>query len=248
MIKRVMIVDDDIVVRHGIRCALPWEKYGFFIDQEASNGKQALELIRQRAPDILVTDVKMPVCDGLQLCAKASELIPNLPMIILSGYEDFEYAKQAIHLGVKEYIVKPVEVDVLLEVLQTVTKRKTNSIDECTSITRLILGASILQNRIIRNAIHVVEKRYMEQFAMGEVAAELGLSKSYFGRQFKNKAGMSFIEFVNRYRIECAKELLGNPDLKGNDIAEMVGYQSYKYFHENFVRYVGCSPQRFRDN
>lgn len=248
MIKRVMIVDDDIVVRHGIRCALPWEEYGFVIDQEASNGKQALELIRQRVPDILVTDVKMPVCDGLQLCAKVSELIPDLPMIILSGYEDFEYAKEAIRLGVKEYIVKPIEVDVLLKVLQTVTKGKINSIDECASITRFILGAGMLQNRIIRNAINVVESRYMEQLDIGAVAGQLGLSKSYFGRQFKKKAGMSFIEFVNRYRIECAKELLDNPDLKGNAIAEMVGYQSYKYFHTNFVRYVGCSPQRFRDN
>lgn len=117
---KVFVVDDEIVIREGIRNAFPWEESGFALSGEAPDGEIALSMLQDIKPDILITDIKMPFMDGLTLCRKIVHTMPWVHVVILSGYDDFAYAKQAISLGVKEYLLKPVSAVELEKVLRRI--------------------------------------------------------------------------------------------------------------------------------
>lgn len=120
---KVFLVDDEIVVREGIRSNFPWEKTDFVLAGEAPDGEMALDMLQDIKPDILITDIRMPFMDGLELCRAVSSSMPWMYVIILSGYDDFSYAKEAIKLGVKEYLLKPVSGEELLQVLNRMAER-----------------------------------------------------------------------------------------------------------------------------
>ena len=120
---KVFLVDDEIVIREGIRNSFPWEENGFTLVGEAPDGELALQTMQDVKPDILITDIRMPFMDGMQLCEAVSHTMPWVQIVILSGYDDFTYAQQAISLGVKEYLLKPVSAQELLEVLQRIAGR-----------------------------------------------------------------------------------------------------------------------------
>ena len=105
---KVFLVDDEIAIRENLRNSFPWEDNGFQLVGEAPDGEMALPMIRDMNPDILLTDIRMPFMDGMQLCAAVKRLMPWIGVVILSGYDDFAYARQAISLGVKEYLLKPI--------------------------------------------------------------------------------------------------------------------------------------------
>ena len=120
---KVFLVDDEIVIREGIRNSFPWEENGFTLVGEAPDGELALQTMQDVKPDILITDIRMPFMDGMQLCEAVSHTMPWVQIVILSGYDDFAYAQQAISLGVKEYLLKPVSAQELLEVLKRIASR-----------------------------------------------------------------------------------------------------------------------------
>ena len=105
---KVFLVDDEIAIRENLRNSFPWEENGFQLVGEAPDGEMALPMIRDLNPDILLTDIRMPFMDGVQLCAEVKRMMPWVGIVILSGYDDFSYAQQAISLGVKEYLLKPI--------------------------------------------------------------------------------------------------------------------------------------------
>lgn len=117
---KVFLVDDEIVVRHGIRDCINWESTNFIFSGEAADGELALSLIQEMKPDILITDIKMPFMDGLQLCQIVRKNMPWVKIIILSGHDEFCYAREAMRMGVAEYLLKPVTSEDLLETLYKV--------------------------------------------------------------------------------------------------------------------------------
>ena len=120
---KVFLVDDEIVIREGIRNSFPWEESGYTLVGEAPDGEIALPMIRDANPDILITDIRMPFMDGMQLCREVKRQMPWLGVVILSGYDDFDYARQAISLGVKEYLLKPITAQELKDVLDRISAR-----------------------------------------------------------------------------------------------------------------------------
>ena len=105
---KVFICEDESIVREGLRDMIPWEKYGFEFVGDAPDGEMALPMIRKSRPDVLITDITMPFMDGLSLSKTITQELPNLKIIVISGYSDFEYARKAIELGVEQYLLKPV--------------------------------------------------------------------------------------------------------------------------------------------
>ncbi len=114
---KVFLVEDESVIREGLRDKIPWEQYGFWFVGEAGDGEVALPLIRKLKPDVLITDIKMPFMDGLSLSEIVKEEFPKTKIIIISGYDDFEYARQAIVVGVDQYLLKPITRAALRNVL-----------------------------------------------------------------------------------------------------------------------------------
>ena len=107
---KVFLVEDESFIREGLRDNIPWEKYGYTFVGEASDGEMALPLIRKLRPDVLITDIKMPFLDGLALSRIVQSELPQTRIIIISGYDDFEYARQAIEVGVEQYLLKPNDI------------------------------------------------------------------------------------------------------------------------------------------
>ena len=105
---KVFLVEDESVIRDGLRDNIPWQQYGFQFVGEAADGEMALPLIRKTRPDVLTTDIKMPFMDGLSLSRIVSKEFPKMKIVIISGYDDFEYARQAIEVGVDQYLLKPI--------------------------------------------------------------------------------------------------------------------------------------------
>lgn len=114
---KVFLVEDESVIREGFRDKIPWEQYGFRLVGEAADGEMALPLIRKMRPDVLITDIKMPFMDGLSLSEIVKEEFPDMRIIIISGYDDFEYARSAINVGVDQYLLKPITRATLRKVL-----------------------------------------------------------------------------------------------------------------------------------
>lgn len=119
---KVFVVDDEIVIREGIRNGFPWEESRYQLAGEAPDGEIALSMLQDIKPDVLITDIKMPFMDGLTLCRKIMHTMPWIHIVILSGYDDFSYAKEAISLGVKEYLLKPVSASELGQVLERISQ------------------------------------------------------------------------------------------------------------------------------
>lgn len=120
---KVFMVDDEIVIREGVRNSFPWEENGYTLVGEAPDGEIALPMIRDEKPDILITDIRMPFMDGMQLCREVKRLMPWIGIVILSGYDDFAYAREAITLGVKEYLLKPISARELKDALDRISQK-----------------------------------------------------------------------------------------------------------------------------
>lgn len=117
---RVFLVEDESIIRETLRDTVPWTQYGYTFAGEAGDGEMALPLIRQVKPDVLITDIRMPFMDGLALSKLVSREFPEMKIVIISGYDDFEYAQQAISIGVERYLLKPITKNALLGVLEEI--------------------------------------------------------------------------------------------------------------------------------
>ena len=150
---RVFLVDDEIVVREGIRESFPWEDTPYTLVGEAPDGEMALPMIRDTNPDIVITDIKMPFMDGIELCRTLRGQMPWIGIIVLSGYDEFEYARRCIQLGVREYLLKPINAEDLREVLDKVSSQlaeERKTLEHAASLrARMESGGKFLKEKLI---------------------------------------------------------------------------------------------------
>lgn len=166
MIK-VFLVEDEVVIRDAIHKMIPWTEYGFELIGEAKDGEMALPLIKKSEPDVLITDIKMPFMDGLTLSRLVKKDLPNTKIIIISGYDDFDYAKQAISLGIEQYLLKPISKAEFLEVLQGIRSKYEKE------------NAQKLYYQKFENEIKAYEKNAQRDFFELLVSEETDLQKIY---------------------------------------------------------------------
>ncbi|MFD1991604.1 response regulator [Paenibacillus nicotianae] len=134
---KVLLVDDDVIVSRGLRNIIPWQELGAEVIGEARNGKDALEIALRLHPDLIITDIKMPIMDGLELCCRIRELMTDTAIVLLSAHEEFDYARQAMQYGVDTYIVKPMarkEISQLTTYIQEISRRKNEKLHHYSSL------------------------------------------------------------------------------------------------------------------
>ena len=149
---KVFLVDDEIVVREGIRESFPWDDTPYSLVGEAPDGEMALPMIRDTNPDIVITDIKMPFMDGIDLCRVLRAQMPWIGIIVLSGYDEFEYARQCIALGVREYLLKPINAEELRGVLGKVSeqlKSERNTFEHAASLRARMGGGKLVREKLI---------------------------------------------------------------------------------------------------
>ncbi|MDR0656703.1 MAG: response regulator [Treponema sp.] len=167
---KVFLVEDEIVVREGIRNSIPWAKTPYILTGEAPDGEMALSIIRDIKPDILITDIRMPFMDGLTLSRIVKKTLPWIKIIILSGHDEFEYAREAISIGVEEYLLKPVSSSDMLETLDKIAKRIDTEKEELLSIEYL--------RQQVQSHSDVLRERWLFDFVNREVPIEDAIEKA----------------------------------------------------------------------
>lgn len=238
---KIFLADDEIWETMGLKKLL--EKSGLPIQVlgEAENGIVAWEQIVEKQPDILITDIRMPGMNGLELIQKIRERGLDIETIVLSGYAEFEYARTAMRWGVKDYLLKPVEQDVLNQVLGEIIKRE----ETCTAETGT-LETEAENATVMKQIWKEIQESYMEDITLNSLADKYNISASRLSTRMKESFGMSFSKYLTSMRIQKAKELLADDRLSLEQIADMVGYQDYFYFIKVFKKVTGVSPSVYR--
>lgn len=242
---KVVIADDEVWIGFGIkklihRSGLPFEVVG-----EAPNGIKAYDMVKQVKPDILITDIRMPGMNGLELMKKLLEEGYMLKVVFISGYAEFEYAKEALRMGAFDYLLKPVEEEGLTAILERyieIREKKRKETD-----TEEEMDSNVRDSRV-KKIIEEINQRYTEKISLGDLADGCGLSIGHLSTLIKRETGQSFSEYITGKRMEDAKKLLCREELSIDDIADMVGYHDYFYFTKAFKKYMGMSPSMYRKN
>lgn len=263
--ERVVIIDDEKHICNILKTVVPWEELGMKIVGEAENGLAGLELCAALQPDIILTDIRMPGIDGLELVERLHGQNVQACMILISGHDDFSYAQRAIHAGVLGYILKPIEEEELIELLQKAQTILEKRRRDGTYIKRLKSEIAKLQSPLeeppegeaapvddglhstVQMALRYLEHNYNQEISLDSVAARFFMHNTYFSQLFKKEIGTGFNDYLNRLRIDKAKLLLRQPHLKITEIADMTGFHNTSYFARVFKKYVGMAPAEFRD-
>lgn len=244
---KVLLVEDEEIIRRGLKLTTPWSKYGCEVIGEAVDGEDGIEKIQTLHPDIVIADVKMPKCSGLEMMERMRGKA-SCEYIILSGYDDFTYAKKAMKLEVHGYLLKPVDDEELEEVLQStihrIREKRLVSQMENQVMTKELHS---LQDKYLDKACKILKERYRENLTLKSVADELFISDSYLGKLFKSKTGYTFLEMLTFYRIRAAVDFLMDSDMKVYEIAYAIGYNDSKYFSKVFQKVAGCKPMEIKN-
>ena len=207
------------------------------------NGLDAWKYMQERPVDCLITDIKMPLLSGLDLAKLVYENHLSTKVIIISGYSDFEYARQGIKYQVSDYLLKPIDYNDLSKVISStlaLVQPVSNSDETHTSSAHLDKNF-----HIVNKAIEYINLNFQNPISRDDVASALYLSPAYFGRIFKKHTGCSFTEYLTQVRMEASIELLKS-NHSVQEIAHMVGYNNIRHFTRTFRAMYGCPPREYR--
>ena len=241
---KVVIVDDEPLIVEGLRKIVDWEKYGCIVVGEGNSGKEGLALVQKHEPDILFTDIRMPGMDGLTMLAALRSEHQDMQVLVLTGYRDFEYARQALNLGVQRYLVKPTKMKELDEAMSGVTER----LERINSVKGAVVDTanSTANNFIVKQAISYMEQHYKEKLQLTDAAEKVYVSHWHLSKLL-NSTGKSFSELLNEIRIENAKKLMEDSSLHISDISEAVGFADTAHFSRVFKKCTGISAGEYRN-
>ncbi|MCX7023336.1 MAG: response regulator [Spirochaetes bacterium] len=258
----LIVAEDEELFRKELSTATDWEKSGFLLVGAAKDGEEAMDLVRSVRPDAVVTDVRMPVLDGLGLLAAIQELPEEQrPLVVmLSGHSEFEYARKAMRLGAFDYLMKPLD-DAELEGTMTrladalAERSRKRALDEVAAADPAIAffaeyapsGPRDAADSYVERAVAEIRERYLVDLSAGDVAAPLGISGGHLARIFRTKTGLTFAEYLASYRMKRACELLRDPTIRVGEVADLVGYLDQRHFAHVFRKYVGTTPTGFRE-
>lgn len=243
---RVILVDDERLIVRGLSSVVPWAEFSCEIAGTAYDGKTGLELIRTVRPDIVLTDIRMPNMDGLTMLAALRSEFPEIQTTVLTAYRDFEYARQAITLGVCRYLLKPSNLDELKEAVQMMVSR----LDARPAQKEPAEEAAAQEagNRLVRAALAFMKEHCTEQhLSLGEVADHVYVSQWHLSKLLNRETGQSFFDLLGSLRIGRAKELLADPSMRVHEVAEATGFSDVGHFSRSFKRFAGCTPGEYRN-
>ena len=235
---KVLLVDDEIIIRQGFRQLFDWEAHDCEVVGEAADGMEALSQIDALNPDIVTMDINIPIMNGLKVIQLSRMKHPETAFIIVSGYDDFAYCREALRLQITDYILKPVDYEefgVCIDNLKIAMFQKKASLESDGQDERII-------NKIVR----FVQSHLAEEISLSVLAEEFHFSAQYVSQLFKNEIGVNFLTYLTNIRMEKAKKLLLNTDLPIAEISEQSGYGDYRVFTKVFKKSEGVTPSQYR--
>ena len=244
----VLVVDDEKFVREGIVQGTDWKSVGCEVVGQAKNGEEALALARTLHPVLIVTDIRMPKMDGIELVRTLREEKLDVKVIFLTAYSDFSYAQQAVRLQASDYLLKPFEDGQLEAVVKKILGeailhgQHTASPKDAELLP--LKDADPEMHRYVQSAIGYIADHYSEDaISITRIAEAIGVSEGHLSRLFKKDTGQSYITC---YRMRTAMRLLRDVRYKVYEVCEMVGYHDIAYFSSTFKKLTGMTPSDYQ--
>ena len=240
---RVVLIDDEKRIVEGLRKVVRWEDFGCQVAGDAGDAVSGAALIRDIRPDILFTDIRMPGDDGLTMLAGLRSEFPDMQVVVLTGYREFNYAQEAIRLGVTRFLLKPSKLDEIYDALRTATERlgaQSSSADNRES--------RYAQSHIVNHAIEYMETHFADKLTLQEVADSCYVSQWHLSKLLNKQTNGTFYDALNEIRVREAIRLLADPKLRVGDIGAMVGYQDSAHFARVFKKFTGMSANEYRNS
>ncbi|MCD8299758.1 MAG: response regulator [Clostridiales bacterium] len=267
---KLVIVDDEPIQLEGLCRTYDWEKMGFTVAGSASGGAEAIGIIKEIRPHVVLTDIRMKQITGLMVMEEIKKAGIDCIFIVLSAYRDFEYAQSALQLGAFDYLLKPIEDEKLfatmrrahgacMELASRLTDYRSDEGD-ASSAQAADAACSMLgggeheegsepaprKEYLQAAAAYIDEHLACEDLSIVSVAAYVYLNPAYFGRVFKTAFGMTFKQYLLSRRMERARTLLKSGDVSIGSICEQVGIGDASYFSRLFKEYTGMLPSEYK--
>lgn len=242
---KVLAADDEAYMQEALRELIRWDRLNCELLDVFGNGKELIGQMQEGAPDIVITDIRMPVEDGLEVCKYVYERCPETQVIILSAYSDFDYARAALRYSACDYVLK---VSVLEELPRALKKAIENLERQGKELSGW-QGDERWQDTdsLYGQMVHYVEQNYLRKITLDEIAEYLHANRSYLSRLYKSRSGVNLFDDILRRRVEKAKEYMEYTDRKLYEIAVEVGFEDAGYFSKVFQKYTGMSPKEYRN-
>ncbi|MFP3125772.1 response regulator [Ectobacillus funiculus] len=241
--KKVLLVDDERWVRTALKWTINKLHLPLQVAYECVNGLEALDWIKQNEVDLVLTDIRMPIMDGLSFVKELSQMKGEQDVIVISVHDEFEFVQKAIRNGVYDYLLKPIEETELKACLEKWLDKRNK--EETKSNSKQYEDAN-LPSSTIDSVLQYLERTPLDQVTLKDAAESVHMNPSYLSQLFKQQLNKKFVDYITELRMEESKRLLINTTLRISEIAERVGYSDLAYFSNNFKRIIGRSPSEFR--
>jgi two-component system response regulator YesN len=230
-VKEILVVEDEDIIRKGLKILLERVIGGFQVT-EAKSGEEGLSLFHQRMPHLIISDIRMGGMDGLTFISRVRQVSAEVPIIILSGHSDFEYARSAIRNSISDYLLKPINRVELSETISKIFKD-----DE---------GELIETSKQFKKILQYINDHLSHEITLKHIGDYVYLNPQYVGQLFKSELNQTFTDYITEERLKRAKQLLKGTSLKVYEVAQLSGYKSPKHFMTVFKQEVGITPVQYR--
>ena len=230
---KVVVIDDESVVRKGIVLGVDWTAMDCVVVGEASNGEGGLLAIEQYNPNLIITDIRMPKMDGIEMVTELRKRGNRAHVIVLTAYDDFQYVRSALQLGAVDYLLKPFRnPDLEAAISRVMEKEKDKSAMKPEDMLPLAKGD---KSKYVLEALNYIAEHYNDNdISITPIAHSLGVSESHLSHVFKKETSYTIISYLTQYRIHMAMKLLQDCRYKVYEVSEMVGYRDVAYFGSTF--------------
>ena len=237
---KVVVVEDEILLAKSLSKNIERYNHHFTVAKTCHDGMSAMASIQETIPDVVFTDLKMPVMDGLALIRQLANKAPQIKTVIISGHNDFEYIREAFKCKTFDYLLKPVNQEALSDVLMRLQNEFSAEKREVSPLEGLSPSETVesIKTYLLHN--------YNQPLNLSEIADAYAFSQSYLSKIFKLYEGISPIKFLNNQRITAAKKLLAETNFPVKTIAENVGFSDQFHFSRQFKALEGSSPSTYR--
>ena len=237
---KVMLVEDEAVVLEGYKKLFDWEGQGCAVVCEAGDGISAVNLAGRYQPDIILMDINIPLLSGLEAMETIRKGLPDTAFIIISGYNDFEYAQKALRMQAADYMLKPVKFDELAGVVDRIRR------DMLRRRNAGLRREGEAEGKRIYKIISYLHEHIEESISLKKLSEEFFLHPAYISQLFKQETGMNYHDYLVRLRLDMAKKKLSTSDLSITQIAALTGFQNYRSFSLAFKRFEKTTPSMFK--
>lgn len=246
----LVIIDDEEYVTLSLSKYITQQHPLFQVCGTFTNAEDALTYLRDNSADVIITDIRMPHMDGLQMLEQVRVFLPDVCILVISGYSEFEYARKACSFNVRNYLLKPVDFQELSTNLNSIAQHLSKLPSAPIANTnapadRIVSNIGVEDDTVIQYAKNYIRTHYADNISRDAVASSVYLDGAYFSRLFKQKTGQSYIDFLTEVRMEKAIELLATHS-SITEISKAVGYFHRNQFITNFRKYTGYTPSDYR--